>query len=147
MNASTHGASANAGSHFGTARENVSDALNRGKEGLSNAASTLANNASTDMESLRKDLNSLKDTVSQFISQAGEVSSSVANQVSGAASDLAERGANVASAAKDQAKPRPSHRSLSRWAVATHSARWQRPSWSGLSSAWSAGARAAPDVL
>ena len=88
MNASTQGASTNPGSRssdFGTARENVSDALNRGKEGLSNAASTLANNASTDMESLRKDLNSLKDTVSQFISQAGEVSSSVANQVSGAA--------------------------------------------------------------
>jgi ElaB/YqjD/DUF883 family membrane-anchored ribosome-binding protein len=56
------------------------------------------------LESLRRDLNSLKDTVSRFISQAGEVSSSVANQVSGAASDLAERGANVASAAKDQAK-------------------------------------------
>ena len=107
MTASTHGGSATPGSRssdFGTARENVSDALNRGKEGLSNAASTLANNASTDMESLRKDLNSLKDTVTQFICQAGEVSSSVANQVSGAASDLAERGANVASAAKDQAK-------------------------------------------
>jgi ElaB/YqjD/DUF883 family membrane-anchored ribosome-binding protein len=107
VNASTQGASTNPGSRssdFGAARENVSDALNRGKEGLSNAASTLGSNASVDMESLRKDLNSLKDTVSQFISQAGEVSSSVANQVSGAASDLAERGANVASAAKDQAK-------------------------------------------
>jgi ElaB/YqjD/DUF883 family membrane-anchored ribosome-binding protein len=107
VNASTHGTPANPGSRssdFGAARENVSDALNRGREGLSNAASTLSSNAPTDLEGLRKDLNSLKDTVSQFISQAGDVSSSVANQVSGAASDLAERGANVASAAKDQAK-------------------------------------------
>jgi ElaB/YqjD/DUF883 family membrane-anchored ribosome-binding protein len=106
VNASTHGSS-NPGSRssdFANARDNVTDALNRGKEGLSNAASSLASNASNDVESLRKDLNSLKDTVSRFISQAGDVSSSVANQVSGAASDLAERGANVASAAKDQAK-------------------------------------------
>ena len=106
MNASTHGSS-NPGSRssdLANTRDDVTDALGRSKEGLSNAASSLASNASIDVESLRGDLNNLKDTVSQFISQAGEVSSSVANQVSGAASDLAERGANVASAAKDQAK-------------------------------------------
>jgi ElaB/YqjD/DUF883 family membrane-anchored ribosome-binding protein len=105
VNASTHGSNPGSrSSDFANARDNVTDALNRGKAALFDAASSLASDASNDVESLRRDLNSLKDTVSRFISQTGEVSSSVANQVSGAASDLAERGASVASAAKDQAK-------------------------------------------
>lgn len=107
MNASTQGASSNPGSRASdtsTARETLSDPFNRGKEGLSDATSGLASNASTDFEGLRKELNSLKDTVSRFIDQAGEVWTSVANQVGGAASDLAERGVNAASAAKEQAK-------------------------------------------
>ena len=82
----------------------MTDALNRGKEGMTSAANTLASNASNDIESLRRDLNSLKDTVSRFMTQAGEVSSSMASQVGNAASNLAESGANVAAAAKEQAK-------------------------------------------
>jgi ElaB/YqjD/DUF883 family membrane-anchored ribosome-binding protein len=84
-------------SDLASAKDNATDALRRGKEGLSDAASMLASDVSSDLESLRRDLNNLKDTVSRFISRAGVVSSSVAG-------DLAESGANVASAARDQAK-------------------------------------------
>jgi ElaB/YqjD/DUF883 family membrane-anchored ribosome-binding protein len=95
-------------SDFSSAKDNAKDALDRGKEGMVNAANTFASNASSDLDSLRRDLNSLKDTVSKFVSQAGDVSSSVAAQVgsaaSNAASSLAESGANMASAAKDQVK-------------------------------------------
>jgi ElaB/YqjD/DUF883 family membrane-anchored ribosome-binding protein len=84
-------------SDLASAKDNATDALRRGKEGLSDAASMLASDVSSDLESLRRDLNNLQDTVSRFISRAGVVSSSVAG-------DLAESGANVASAARDQAK-------------------------------------------
>src|SRR5262245_54789720 len=107
MNASTPGTSSNLGarsSDFASAKDQASEAVSRGREGLSQAASTFANDASTDLEGLRRDLNNLKDTVSRFMSQAGDVSSSVANQVGNAASSLAQSGANVAAAAKDQAK-------------------------------------------
>jgi ElaB/YqjD/DUF883 family membrane-anchored ribosome-binding protein len=79
-------------SDLASAKDNATDALR-----LSDAASMLASDVSSDLESLRRDLNNLKDTVSRFISRAGVVSSSVAG-------DLAESGANVASAARDQAK-------------------------------------------
>ena len=46
----------------------------------------------------------MKDTVSKFVSQAGDVSSSVATKVGNAASGLAESGSDIASAATDQAK-------------------------------------------
>jgi ElaB/YqjD/DUF883 family membrane-anchored ribosome-binding protein len=97
---STSGPSSSAGSgapDFATAKSTASEALNRGKEGLSNAASNLASDASADLDSLRRDLNNLKDTVSRFMSQAGQVSSSVA-------SGLAESGADMASMAKGQAR-------------------------------------------
>ena len=78
--------------------------LSGSKEGIANATSTLTDNALTDVEGLRRDLNSLKDTISRFVSQAGEMSSSVASQVGDAASSFAESGTNMASAAKEQAK-------------------------------------------
>jgi ElaB/YqjD/DUF883 family membrane-anchored ribosome-binding protein len=70
------------------------------------------NSAGVDLQSLRADLNGLKDTVAKFVSQAGseaaksarEVTSNVTDQVGGVASDLAGKGAQVASAASDQAK-------------------------------------------
>jgi ElaB/YqjD/DUF883 family membrane-anchored ribosome-binding protein len=91
-------------SDLSTAKRTAHEALHGAKEELTGAASTLGNNPSVDLEGMRRDLNNLKDTMSQFVSQAGEVSSSVASQVSGAASSFAESGANVASAAKEQAK-------------------------------------------
>jgi ElaB/YqjD/DUF883 family membrane-anchored ribosome-binding protein len=91
-------------SDLATAKEAAGETLNRAKEELTNAASTLGSNPSVDLEGMRRDLNSLKDTLSRFVSQAGEVSSSVASQVSDAASSFAESGTNMASAAKEQAK-------------------------------------------
>jgi ElaB/YqjD/DUF883 family membrane-anchored ribosome-binding protein len=85
-------------------KETATDALNRGKEGIGNAASSLASNASNDLDGLRKELNSLKETVTKFISQAGDVSSSVAAKVGSAASNVAESGGNLASTATEQAK-------------------------------------------
>jgi ElaB/YqjD/DUF883 family membrane-anchored ribosome-binding protein len=83
-------------SDFASAKDTAGEALSRSQEGIENAASTLKDGASIDVENLRRDLNSLRDTVSRFVSQAGEVSSSVASQVGDAASSLA--------AAKEQAK-------------------------------------------
>lgn len=90
----------------------VADSVSRGKEGISSAASEAMNSAGTDLQALRDDLNSLKDTMAKFISQASgeatrsarDIASNVAGQVTDAAGDLAERGANVASAATAQAK-------------------------------------------
>ena len=91
-------------SDLATAKEAAGETLNRAKEELTNTASALGSNPSVDLEGMRRDLNSLKDTLSRFVSQAGEVSSSVASQVSDAASSFAESGTNMASAAKEQAK-------------------------------------------
>jgi len=90
----------------------VADSVSRGKEGISSAASEAMNSAGSDLQALRDDLNSLKDTMAKFISQASgeasrsarDIASNVAGQVTDAAGDLAERGANAASAATAQAK-------------------------------------------
>jgi ElaB/YqjD/DUF883 family membrane-anchored ribosome-binding protein len=89
---------------FSSSKEGANDAVNRGKEAAASAASSLANNASNELEGLRKELNSLKETVSRFLSQAGDMSASVATKVSDAASGVAESSANLASTATDQAK-------------------------------------------
>ena len=91
-------------SDLSTAKRTADETLHRAKEELTNAASTLGDNPSVDLEGMRRDLNSLKGTLSRLVSQAGEVSSSVASQVSDAASSFAESGTNMASAAKEQAK-------------------------------------------
>jgi ElaB/YqjD/DUF883 family membrane-anchored ribosome-binding protein len=53
-------------------------------------------------------MSDLKDTVAKFIDRAGSETAKSAREVAGqmgaAANDLAERGANVAAAATDQAK-------------------------------------------
>ena len=70
------------------------------------------NSAGSDLTALRADLNGLKDTVTKFISQvsseaaksAREVTSSVADQVGGVATDYVGKGAEMTSAASEQAK-------------------------------------------
>jgi ElaB/YqjD/DUF883 family membrane-anchored ribosome-binding protein len=65
-----------------------------------------------DLKTLQEDLNRLKDTVTTLITRTGadaaksarDVTANIAGQVNGVASDLAEKGANVASAATDRAK-------------------------------------------
>ena len=73
-----------------------------------------ANSAVTeeDLTALRADLNGLKDTVTKFISQvssktaksAREVTSSMADQVGSVATNYADKGAEMTSAASEQAK-------------------------------------------
>ena len=70
------------------------------------------NSARSDLTALQADLNGLKDTVTKFISQvsseaaksAREVTSSVADQVGGVATDYVGKGAEMTSAASEQAK-------------------------------------------
>jgi ElaB/YqjD/DUF883 family membrane-anchored ribosome-binding protein len=102
----------------GTSKHNVRgangvlDSVARGRDAIGTAANDAMTAAGPDLQALRNDLNSLKDTVTKFISQAGneaarsaqEVTSTVAAQVGGVASDLTGRGAEFASAATDQAK-------------------------------------------
>jgi ElaB/YqjD/DUF883 family membrane-anchored ribosome-binding protein len=88
----------------------VGDSINRGKDAIASAANDAA--AGSDLQAIRNDLNNLKDTLSRFMSQASDealksarqVTSNVAGQVGDAASDLANRGSQLASSAGDQAK-------------------------------------------
>jgi len=90
----------------------VSDSINRGMVAIGSAANEAANSAGSDLQAIRNDLNNLKDTLSRFMSQtsseavksAREVTSNLAGQVGDAASDLANRGSQLASSAGDQAK-------------------------------------------
>jgi ElaB/YqjD/DUF883 family membrane-anchored ribosome-binding protein len=90
----------------------ISDSIARGKEAVGSAANEAMNSAGTDLQSLRTDLNGLKDTLTKFMSQAAgetaksarEVSSNVAGRVGGVANDLADRGAEMAPTASEQAK-------------------------------------------
>src|ERR1700683_5205915 len=90
----------------------LSDPINRGKDAIAEAANGAAKSAGFGLPGIRDDLNSLKDTLSRFMSQASDealksarqVTSNVAGQVSDAASDLANRGSQLASSAGDQAK-------------------------------------------
>lgn len=66
----------------------------------------------TDLQSLRDDLNNLKDTVAEFVSLVGtdavktarDVTSNVASQVGSAASNVAEKGLEIATTVSKQAK-------------------------------------------
>jgi len=95
----------------GTA-SSVLEPIGRGRDAIGNAASDALNAAGSELQSLRAELNNLRDTVSKYVSQAGndamksarEVSTNVAGQVGGMATNLADRGAEMASTASAQAK-------------------------------------------
>ncbi len=88
------------------------DSVARGKDAISAATAEAMNSAGSDLTALRADLNGLKDTVTKFISQvsseaaksAREVTSSVADQVGSVATDYVGKGADMTSAASEQAK-------------------------------------------
>lgn len=90
----------------------ISESMARSKDAIGAAANEAMSAAGSDLQSLRADLNGLRDTVMKFMSQAGheaaksarEVTANVAGQVGGAVSDLSGKGAEMASAASDQAK-------------------------------------------
>jgi ElaB/YqjD/DUF883 family membrane-anchored ribosome-binding protein len=90
-------------------RESAANSISRAKEGgVSAAASDARESAGADLKALQSDLSHLKETVAKLVSRTGEEATKsareIAGQVSGAASDLADKGANVASAATDRAK-------------------------------------------
>jgi ElaB/YqjD/DUF883 family membrane-anchored ribosome-binding protein len=90
----------------------VTNSLARGKDAVGAAAADAMDSAAADLKALRNDLNNLTDTLMKFISQAGneaaksarEITSNVAGQVGSVASDVADKGANIASATTQQAK-------------------------------------------
>jgi ElaB/YqjD/DUF883 family membrane-anchored ribosome-binding protein len=86
----------------------ATSAMNRGKEALGTAASEAMDAGKAELRSLQSDMSDLKDTVAKFIDRAGSETAKSAREVAGhvgaAASDIAQRGAHVASAATDQAK-------------------------------------------
>ena len=89
-------------------RESAANSISRAKEGVSAAASDARESAGADLKALQSDLSHLKETVAKLVSRTGDEATKsareIAGQVSTAASDLADKGANVASAATDQAK-------------------------------------------
>jgi ElaB/YqjD/DUF883 family membrane-anchored ribosome-binding protein len=90
----------------------ILDSVARGKDAISAVTAEAVNSAQSDLTALRADLNGLKDTVTKFISQvsseaaksAREVTSSVADQVGGVATDYAGKGVEMTSAASEQVK-------------------------------------------
>jgi ElaB/YqjD/DUF883 family membrane-anchored ribosome-binding protein len=90
----------------------VLDSVARGKDAISAVTEEAMNSAKSDITALRADLNGLKDTVTKFISQvsnkaaksAREVTSSMADQVGSVATNYADKGAEMTSAASEQAK-------------------------------------------
>jgi ElaB/YqjD/DUF883 family membrane-anchored ribosome-binding protein len=89
-------------------RESAANSISRAKEGVSAAASDARESAGADLKALQSDLSHLKETVAKLVSRTGDEATKsareIAGQVSSAASDLADKGAGVASAATDQAK-------------------------------------------
>ena len=89
-------------------RESVASSISRGREAVSAAASDAMDTAGADLKALQSDLSDLKETVAKLVSRTGnetiKSAREIAGQVGTAASDLAEKGANVASIATDQAK-------------------------------------------
>jgi ElaB/YqjD/DUF883 family membrane-anchored ribosome-binding protein len=90
----------------------VTNSLARGTDAVGAAAADAIDQAAADLKALRNDLNNLTDTVMKFISQAGneaaksarEITSNVAGQVGSVASDMAAKGATIASSTTHQAK-------------------------------------------
>jgi ElaB/YqjD/DUF883 family membrane-anchored ribosome-binding protein len=81
--------------------DSVASAIHRAEEVVSAGASDATGAGSDALKALQTDLSDLKETVVKLMSRASD---ETARQVSPAASDIADRGANVASVAADQAK-------------------------------------------
>jgi ElaB/YqjD/DUF883 family membrane-anchored ribosome-binding protein len=86
----------------------IANSMSRGKEAVSAATSEAIDSGGADLKALQNDLSDLKDTVTKFIARASNETAKSAREIAGqvgtAASDIAQRGANAASVATDQAK-------------------------------------------
>src|SRR5215472_13686522 len=100
--------SPNAGGFPDSSRESLASSISRGKEALDKAASEAMEAGGADFKALQRDLSELKEALAKIISRAGDETAKsareIGGQVSTAAGDIAERGANVASVATEQAK-------------------------------------------
>jgi ElaB/YqjD/DUF883 family membrane-anchored ribosome-binding protein len=103
----TQGSSKDGGS-TDSVRDSVASSINRAKEAAGAAASGATDAGSDALKALRSDLSDLKETVAKLMSRAvhetAKSTREITGQVSTAASGIAEKGANVASAATGQAK-------------------------------------------
>jgi ElaB/YqjD/DUF883 family membrane-anchored ribosome-binding protein len=111
----THGSpkaasfSASPGEHNGGS---IANSMSRGKEAVGVAAAEAMESDGIDLKALQDDLNNLKDTVTKFISRTGneaaksarEITTNIAGQVGSVASDIADKGTNMATVATNQAK-------------------------------------------
>jgi ElaB/YqjD/DUF883 family membrane-anchored ribosome-binding protein len=103
------GFSTSPGEHIGGS---IANSMSRGNEAVGAAAAEAMESGWTDFKTLQDDLNNLKDTVTKFISRTGneaaksarEITTNIAGQVGGVASDMADKGANMATVATNQAK-------------------------------------------
>ena len=108
----TEGMQKGLGSFNQSSEKSVGNSISRGRDAIGAAATDAMDSAGGDLKALQNDLNNLKDTMMKFISQAGseasksarDITSNVAGQVGSVASDVAGRGADMASAATEQAK-------------------------------------------
>jgi ElaB/YqjD/DUF883 family membrane-anchored ribosome-binding protein len=100
--------SSKAGGSADSVRDSVASSINRAKEAVSAAASDATDAGSDAVKALQSDLGDLRETVAKLMARAGQETAKsareITGQVSAAASDIAERGANVASITADHAK-------------------------------------------
>jgi ElaB/YqjD/DUF883 family membrane-anchored ribosome-binding protein len=103
------GFSTSPGEHNGGS---IANSMSRGKEAVGAAAAEAMESGEIDLKALQHDLNNLKDTVTKFISLTGneaaksarEITTNIAGQVGSVASDIADKGADMAAVATNQAK-------------------------------------------
>jgi ElaB/YqjD/DUF883 family membrane-anchored ribosome-binding protein len=100
--------SSKAAAFLASSGESVASSINRSKEAVSAATSEAMASGGNDLKALQSDLSDLKNTVTKFIARASNETAKSAREIAGqvgtTASDLAERGANAALVATDQAK-------------------------------------------
>ena len=82
-------------------KDQVTDALDRGRSGIAESAQTASDNLSNDVAKLREDLAQMQTTVSKFASEAGGEAYKAAQNVGSA---VASQVGEVASSAKEQMK-------------------------------------------
>jgi ElaB/YqjD/DUF883 family membrane-anchored ribosome-binding protein len=100
------------GNTIETLKDDVGDALDRGRSGLADAARAAGDSLSDDVAKLRDDMAQMQKTFAKFASQAGSeavktaqnVGSAVASQAGDVASQVGEAASEYASAATQQVK-------------------------------------------
>ena len=86
-------------------KDQVSDALDRGKAGISESAKAAGDSLADDLSRLREDMARMQQTLSKFASSAGGEAYRTAQNVGAAvASQVGDVASEVAAGAKEQAK-------------------------------------------